>query len=191
MWFAGTAATPSTWPKGVEADVLEYDPYISTQGVGVSAWVMLNNGGSLWAQVGWWKQASGRIVFSQWTPYVGKWLQDNHLARPVGSTTSYKMTFVLTTHHFYFWENGSQIDNIGVNGWQPAGYEIFGEVHNRLDQMPGGRTSHMVFNNTYQQPNNVSSWSSLTSPAQPNDAYYGAVRSSSIRYEIWDQACAS
>lgn len=56
-WYAGTMKTPSALPRNIKADIVEYNPYYE-EGPLIAAWTMLNTGGSLWVQTGWYKSCS-------------------------------------------------------------------------------------------------------------------------------------
>jgi hypothetical protein len=80
-----------------------------------------------------------------------------------------------------------------TNNWDPTQYQIYGETHNKADQMPGAVSNHELFLNTYSKHGGV--WWSLTSPMDTgglveNDPInYGIARINSVDYEIWDKKC--
>lgn len=190
--FAGTQETPATAPDGVKADVEEYQPFV-TEGSEVSAWVMLNRGGTRWAQIGWWRSKDGglysRYVFEQHVTDGGVVVTNFSLGQY--QTTNYRVDWTPATNTFSFKRGGTELWAATL-AWDPQTFQIYGETHRKSDQMPGGTGAHQKFSNTYMSYVGDTGWWSLTSSAGSNQGgWYGATRVNSVRYEIWDKACAS
>ncbi len=82
--FAGTLGSPAGL-TGIRSNLLEYDPWV-TPGSEVSAWVMLYNGGTKWAQVGWYEDTARR-VFVQYTNNTGVVFTQFLAVRPLAART--------------------------------------------------------------------------------------------------------
>ncbi|MGH2463837.1 MAG: hypothetical protein ACRDGI_00085 [Candidatus Limnocylindrales bacterium] len=180
--------------NGISASAFEYDPYYSGNNpTGTNMSVMLHNGGGLWAQIGWLKHKVGstikREVFMETTDGSGHQFDNYLTGRPVGTFTSYEITFTASSHHFDYWENGTDVESIGGN-WSPNEYQVFGETHDLEDQMPGGTGNVAVFNSVDARTG--SSWTHVTPvPWFDNNGgtYFGA--SDSSNFFLWDKACSS
>lgn len=154
--------------------------------------MLANSSSSKWGQLGWQKRSSsGHEIFIENNNGAGSndWM---HFAgKPIGSRTTYKITFDSTAKRLNYYVNGMLYAGLGAVAWTPASYQIFGETHNRLDQMPGGRNAHAKFLNTYYTASATwSPWFSLTTGVSHADTA-GAVRVNSVDYEIWDLVCGS
>lgn len=190
--FAGTQMTPFTKPDGAKADILEYAPF-AEEGSEVSAWTMLQVGGTRWAQVGWYRSKDGgaytRSVFTQYTNDSGQWLTNFWAAQPLGTRTTYQTDYVTGPARVRMLRGGNLLISAAVS-WVPDNFQMYGETHQKGDQMAGGTLGHEVFENTYYSVTNSSSWSSLTSSVGVNvPAWYGATKVNTIRFEIWDKSC--
>lgn len=192
---AGTVGQPSPYPRGVKADILEYSPYFNSgNSVGSIMSVMLDNG-PYWAQMGWQKHQSGstvkREVFVEHVDGFGSNYWYHWPQKSVGSTPTYKITFTASSKRFNYYIDGSLLAGLNAN-YTPTRYEIFGETHNKMDQMAGGTGTHATFTNTYYTDSSTfSPWRSLTSDVHYYAPTSRASRVSSIRYDIWDLACSS
>jgi hypothetical protein len=187
--FAGTQRTPGGVPRAVETQIEEYSPFISGTSE-VSAWNMLNNGGSKWSQVGWLKDNDGsRWTFIQWTDNTGHWFTNFYSPSALGSTPNYQTIYNVETTD-WIWEKNSQVLHTANALWAPATIQIYGETHNRADQMPGGFNNHNTFKEAHYTFG--AGWLNMASAAGVNDgAIYGAVKVNNEWYEIWDKACGS
>ncbi len=142
--FAGYAGTQSgvSAVRDVSSSIREYVPYV-TSGSEVTQWVMLNNGGSEWAQVGWWQDVTTHYTFEQHTDNSGHWYTNWWSANGNGYN-GYEVSFNATTHVFGFYRNGSLLIP-ETEFWNPSSYQIYGETHRKSDQMPGGYNNHSRF----------------------------------------------
>jgi hypothetical protein len=188
--FAGTQRTPAAWPRAVQTKIEEYSPYVFGSSE-VSAWNMLNNGGSKWSQVGWWKENGVRWSFIQWTDNAGNWFTNFYSPLAVGSTPNYETIYNIPTTD-WIWERNNQVLHTANALWQPKTVQIYGETHTKADQMPGGVDNHNTFTEAHYIPNNGGAWLDIASAAGTNDAVtYGAVKINNEHYQIWDKACSS
>lgn len=192
---AGTVGTPSPYPRGVRADVDEYNPYFASNSLAGSLMSVMLSNVPYWAQLGWQKYKSGdtirREIFIEHVDGFGNNTWMHWPGRPVGSVTNYKITFDASIKRFNYYVAGSLYAGLNAN-YTPIRYEIFGETHNTQDQMPGGYSAHAKFVNTYYTSSSTwTPWLSLTSPVHYYAPTARAQRVSSVRYDIWDLGCAS
>jgi hypothetical protein len=172
----------------------EYDPYYTGQNrTGSLMSVMLDNG-SYWAQLGWIKdKQSGSIkreIFVEHVDGFGNNLWFFWAQKPVGSITGYKITFDSSNHHFHYYVDGSEYANLGASfSWSPTRWEIFGETHDRADQMPGGYNGHAHFSNS--QFRQSGSWQVANATPHSDGTINKATHPWAGAYDIWDTACAS
>ena len=186
--FAGTQRTPVSWPRAVRTGIREYSPYVEGASA-VMAWNMLNNGGTKWSQTGWWKDNNGRWTFVQWTDNAGNWFTEFRTAEIIGSTPNYETIYNVQTTD-WIWKRNNAILHTANALWQPKTVQIYGEVHNRADQMPGGTQYHVLFLNAQWIPNTGTTWLAMASSAGATDpTIHGALKFDNTRYEIWDKAC--
>lgn len=153
-------------------------------------WVMLNNGGTRWAQVGWWQDVTTHYVFEQHTDNSGHWYT-NWWPGEVTAITSYQVTIGLNVFNFYV--RGALRSQV-ARSWTPNGYQLYGETHRKADQMAGGYTSNNTKADFYgpDYKNSSGAWTQVTTPAGVNNTtWYGAQYNSSYGYFIWDKACPS
>jgi hypothetical protein len=189
-FFAGTQRTPSTWPRAVRTGIREYSPFTES-GSEVSAWNMLNNGGTKWSQTGWWKSNSGRWGFAQWTNNSGNWFTEFRTASTIGSTPTYETIYNVATAD-WIWKRNNVVLHTADALWQPKTVQVYGETHNRGDQMPGGTSYHVVFLSAQYILSNGTTWLSMGTNAGATDpTIHGAVKVDNARYEIWDKACVN
>lgn len=101
--FAGYAGTQgaASGVSDVSSSIREYVPYV-TSGSEVTQWVMLNNGGTEWAQVGWWQDVTTHYTFEQHTDNSGHWYTNWWSANGNGYN-GYEVSFNSTTHVFGFY----------------------------------------------------------------------------------------
>ena len=184
--------------NGISSSILEYDPYYSgSNGTGTNATVLLAEpGGGYWAQLGWFKSKidGGTIKRETGLEFYGlnsinryfKWFGSH----TVGTSTWYEILWESPNlfHYFiggtYVWEAA---DNFLVGL-----YNIMGETHDLVDQMPGGTTKHVTFvNNTYFTGNpHTGHWD--TGALTTNTTYYDYTPHSGNNgsFGIWDKGCA-
>lgn len=193
QWFwAGTSSFPAGL-EGVKADIEEYSPYVSVNSVS-TAWVMLAKNTTRYAQVGWWRRYLSPGVFSrktmiQWTDDAGQAFTQEYPAHTIGTFTTYKVLYDPATDTFSLWD-GTTLLYSHFYAWVPNNFEIFGETHNRDDQMPGGTQAHLDFNQTFVKLG--ANWYSPGSSASATDpTIHGALLAHPTDYDIWDKACTS
>jgi hypothetical protein len=175
--------------QGVKADVEEYAPYVMTGSV-VSAWVMLARNTTRYAQVGWWKKSGVlRRVFIQYTDDAGQKFTKEWSGHGIGSFTTYKVLYAPATDTFSLWDESTKLYEHSY-AWVPNNFEIYGETHNRNDQMPGGTQAHMDFNNTFVKIG-ANWYSPGSSPTASDPTIHGASHPHPSDYDIWDKACTS
>lgn len=197
---AGAVWTTSVPPNGVQADIDEYDPwYTAYDNTGTIMSVMLSAHPSdqlNWAQMGWvkhWVNAQiKRFVFTETVDDVtgtNRW--QYFQAAPIGSVTNYKITYDETTHTFVYKQDSIQIDNYTTSSsWDPDQWEIFGETHDYVDQMPGGYDAHARFKNI--QIRKVGGTWIVPSNMFPHHVPTADVSLPSAgTIQIWDTACAT
>lgn len=178
---------------GVSASVTQYDPYYSGyNGTGTNATVMLaNSTATSWAQLGWFKsKLDGGVVkredgLQYWVSPSNnyfKWFT----SQPVGNSVWYEVLYEApTTWNFFIG---------GTYVWGASGsftsdqYQIFGETHDYVDQMPGGTASHVVFLNSNYFTGSGHTAHYVASIIH-TDPQFGVSHPSTARYEIWDGAC--
>ena len=190
--YAITSSAES-YLTGVSASITQYDPYYSGfNGTGTNATIMLaNSAGTSWAQLGWFKskldggsvkREDGLEFWVSPSNQYFKWFS----SEPLGGSTWYEILYAAPATYNYF---------IGGNFvWSASGsfnsdqYQIFGETHDYVDQMPGGAASHVVFSTATFFTGAGHSANYVTS-AIHTDPQFGVSNPSTARYEIWDRAC--
>jgi hypothetical protein len=163
---AGTVGVTNPYPIAVKADIEEYDPYVSgDSGIGTSMSVMLANGGTYWAQLGWNKHKAGsgyvREVFAEQIDGYGNNIWQTWSGRTVGTYTNYEITFDQSNHHYQYYVAGTEYQSIGAS-WTPNNFQIFSETQDKADQMPGGYNTHAVFKDTYIMQHGSPGWTSIS-----------------------------
>ena len=181
--FAGTQQSVSG-VNDLAASIREYVPYV-TSGSQVTQWVMLNNGGTEWAQVGWWQDNNGHQTFEQHTDNSGHWYTNFWSANGNGYN-GYEVSFTASQWLFGFYRNGSLL-NAPTEQWTPTAYQMFGETHRLSDQMPGGYNNPSAF--MYAMYNHTTYVT--TSALSSNWTNYAASYVSPGYYNIWDRAWPS
>jgi hypothetical protein len=184
--FAGYAGTQGSVSgvNDVASSIREYMPYVYP-GSQVSQWVMLNNGGTEWAQVGAYQDVTTHYTFEQHTDNSGHYYT-NWWSYNGAGYNGYEVSFNASTHVFGFYRNGSILTS-STQLWNPGSYQLYGETHDQSDQMPGGYNNHSVF--IYATYNHTTSVSSAAGTNQ--STWYGATKVGAGDYEIWDKACPS
>jgi hypothetical protein len=189
--FAGTQGSLAG-VQGVHAYIEEYHPFVGT-GSESMMWVMLNVGGTKWSQIGWTQSPTSHRAFEQHTDASGHWFT-NYWPDQGGTTNDYKVIQSAvgpgqTVWNFYI--NGS-LKLQPTRVWSASGYQLYGETHQKADQMAGGFSSFgtKAVLSGGQKQNSAGTWSAVTTAAGANAAIYGAQLNSGTYY-IWDTACAS
>jgi hypothetical protein len=190
-YFAGTQRTPSAWPRAVQTQIEEYSPYVLGPSQ-VTAWNMLNNGGTKWSQVGWWKDDDGtRTSFIQWTDAAGNFWTRHYSPAALGTTPNYE-TIYDKVNTDWIWERNNTVLHTTNAVWQPATIQIYGEINTRASQMPGGVNNHVALKEAHYIPNNGNQWLDMASlPGATDAVIHAAAKLSNEYYEIWDKACGS
>ena len=178
--------------KGVHASIDEYHPYV-TAGSASLMWVMLNAGTTKWSQIGWWQTPSTHQVFEQHTDASGNWFT-SYWPGQTGAATDYKVIASVGSHGLLTWTFylAGAVKSTSTRLWSPNGYQLYGETHNKGDQMAGGftnLTTKAAFAGSQKQDSG-SVWSSVTTAAGANSTLYGAQLASNTYYP-WDWACPS
>lgn len=183
-WYRSSSGTVG----GVYSDILNYSPWVEPNNE-VMAWTMLNNGGSNWAQVGWWEYAGGtRSTFVQWTTSPGHWSTKFWTPQSVGSYSYYTTLYGNTPGDFTFEVNGSTIDKETAS-FTPNDAQNYGEIHTLADQMPGGYNANEVFKATNVY---IGGWQSFSGTStNSSSTYFGESNVSSTQRNIWDWACST
>lgn len=190
--FAGTQGGLAG-VQGVHAYIEEYHPWTAAGGFSLM-WVMLNSGGTLWSQIGWWQTPGAHQAFEQHTDASGHWFT-NYWPDQGGITNDYKVVQSAvgpgqTVWNFYI--NGS-LKLQPTRVWSATGYQLYGETHSKADQMAGGFSTagtKAVFSGGQKQ-NSSLVWSAVATAAGTNDnTIYGAQLTSGTYY-IWDKGCQS
>ena len=183
---------------GVKASIEEYSPYYSGQNrAGTNASVMLVKWNPIqWVQVGWLKSkvhtgSTTREVF------VEVYLSDANNryywwpAESVGDNTAYKILFE-GDREYTFLMNGAQIMWTNGGPTQPTGYQLFGETHDKGDQMPGGTGAHLSLSAArYYIGAGHSAVVVRQNTHNEGGDFYGAWTDLAGNYEIWDKKCNS
>jgi len=176
---------------GISSSILEYDPfYTGFNTTGTNASIMLTlNDISKWAQLGWIKsKIDGGVVQREVFLELFFSSSDNTFqfwpAKPLDTATWYQIQWS-SPSTWDFFVGGTFYSRL-TKTFTPQVYEVFGETHDAVDQMPGGVNKHVTFVNTQYFPGPVFVTSSIfTNPP------YAASNPSTGRYEIWDTACAN
>jgi hypothetical protein len=193
IWFAGTIKTPSQVPRDISALIEEYNPHWEIDAA-TTVWDMMNSGGSKWAQVGYWKDGSGRSAFVQWTDNSGHWFTEHFAASPVGESRTYETIYNPAAggaqSEFVFERNNSVLWRVSPTLWQPNTVQVNGETHNRANQMPGGFNATVWLEQVRYSVGG--GWININSPVSITDPnIHFASKESSSFYRIWDWACAT
>lgn len=189
-----TAGSPASL-SGVSASIKEYDPFYTGQnGTGTNASVMLAKfSPTQWAQVGWAKSKIQDGVTIKRQVFTEFWIDSSHNffhfwpAHSVTSTNNYKILYNTSTGVYSYYDNQILLrTDSGIP--TPTQYQIFGETHDRADQMPGGTGAHVSLSSaTYYT--NSSHLAHIVDGAINPDPLFGGAHPSLGRYEIWDKAC--
>jgi hypothetical protein len=176
---------------GISSSILEYDPYYTGfNATGTNASIMLTlNDISKWAQLGWMKsKIDGGVVRRE--VFLERFFSssDNTFqfwpAKPLDTSTWYEILWT-SPSTWDFFVGGTFYSRL-TKTFTPQLYEVFGETHDAVDQMPGGVNKHVTFVNRQYFPGPVFVTSSIfTNPP------YAVSNPSTARYEIWDTACAN
>lgn len=185
---------------GVKAEIEEYDPYYSgVNPAGTNATVMLNRrvSGNHWAQFGWWDSKIGvtnpiRRVGLEF--FVSS--SDNRFqfwaAQPIGQKTEYRIVYAGGGVYEFIMSGTHLKSEAGIS--TPTEIQIFGETHDRSDQMPGGSnlTSRVTVTNSRYMTGATHVFHTVTNNfGTANSTSYGFSNPSDGNYEMWDKACAN
>lgn len=195
MSFAGTFAKGVTGVRTIKANIEEYSPYIAGDDI-TAAWVMLNLGGSEWAQDGWAKEANGsRWTWAQWTLDSSPWVDDSFWPpSAIGSMPEYKTSFNPavpgTPSEIVFHKNGSVLWRVRPAQFVPNTIQANGEIHNDMNQMPGGTNAPLWLDNV--QYTVGGGWIDInTAGGATHTSWHGFQKVNGHFYKIWDKGCAT
>jgi hypothetical protein len=185
--FAGWYRVPGGTVGGVLADIYDYSPWVNN-GVGVSAWTMLNNGGQ-YAQIGWVEYLYNyRVTFVQFT-HDGTYTENEYFGSAAGQTHRYTTLYNNIPGDFSFLYSGSLMEHDHAT-FVPNEAEMHGENQTAANQMPGAVQLHETFRNAQIWFNGA--WNSYAGSRtiQPfGTPYYNVTSSSATSADIWDSAC--
>lgn len=185
-YWDGWERTPNSTVGGVYSDIYNYSPWVRDT-VGVTAWVMLNNGSDHWAQTGWLESTGGvRYTFVQWTDSGGTAHEKWFSAQPVGSFSYYTTLWNNPSGKFSFQVNSRTIDTESA-AFTPNEAEIFGEIPSLWNQMPGATQNHENFDDSHIY---LSGWQNFSGTNyDTGGSNFGNSHVSSTQTDIWDNAC--
>lgn len=187
--YVATTGMPSGL-TGVHANIEQYDPYYSAyNGAGTNMTLMLVGWNpTRWAQIGWFKmKVNGVTIRESGTEFYLSPTQNYwtfYGSRPIGELTPYQITFTApSTYAFYV--SGTKVkEHTGT--FTPSDYQMFGETHDRVDQMPGGTIAPASFRYAWYRKNGI--WYDMTGSITPHP-YYGGSKTGPGVYDIWDLGC--
>jgi hypothetical protein len=144
-----------------------------------------------WAQLGWFKsKINGGVTHRESglefnTPQSGnqfEWFGPE----PVNNSTHYQIQKADGINRYDFFMKGNWVAswNGVVN---QTNYQVFGETHDKEDQLPGGVLNPVRFRNTSYFTGYYSSH--IVNSAPNPDTLFGMAHPSSGRYDIWDRKC--
>jgi hypothetical protein len=139
---------------GVGAKIEEYSPFYSAKNnAGTNASLMLfdrnTSFGIFWAQLGWSKSqiqtlgTTKRQVFVEWF-FNGSPTQEFWPGEPIGNMTKYEVYYSSPAYYDFFM-NDVLIWSDSNFYAAPVEYQLFGETHDAVDQMPGEPTNHLAW----------------------------------------------
>jgi len=182
---------------GVYAKIENLDVYVVPGNQGTSAWVMLTRTGeSVWAQIGWVKKGDGsrNTLIQVKNSSTSVTTRDWDPAKPLGSYPYYTVLYDNTPGTFTFQLDGSPWPYAGYSvaaGFTPTEGQIFGEIKNNNNQMPGATSDVLGFFSAYTYY--LGSWHTFLGNAYSShysDFPYDGPYSGTTLY-IWDADCAS
>jgi hypothetical protein len=182
--------------SGVSASITEYDPYYSgSNATGTNASFLLLGGTGQWAQLGWAKsKITGSLSRQSYLEFFRSPTDNNFQwfgARAIGHNTAYRINYTPPDTYDFL------IDGMWVSQWHgqfsPGTYQMFGETHDFVDQMPGGVNTHEVFSSSKYYTGSGHTSHTQTAGITNNDLplQWGGTHPSSGRYEIWDKPCTN
>jgi hypothetical protein len=197
------------------AEIEQYAPQIPTNTNGtdarVSAWVMLTNGDTRWAQMGWIKiqkangANAGRWDWAQWTNGYG--VVDEELfslAALTGNFTRYTVQRDAAGPpgagwNYQFIKGTTTKLTINLGSWTPNQAQWHGEINAYHNQMPGDTSNSVTFRLvewyglngpwTDANTNGVKSAQGFQAGQQPDLSSFGSQKINSETYIIWDADC--
>jgi hypothetical protein len=193
--YAITAATVSSL-TGVSSSILEYSPYYSGfNATGTNATVLLVQQSPVqrWAQLGWFKskirdgtvrRESGLEFFLSSSQNYFQWWS----GRQTGTSTWYEILFEAPST-FNFFIAGTFVASY-TGTFTPSEYQVFGETHDRVDQMPGGVNAPVTFIQTNYFTGSGHT-THIATAGISTVSYYGVSNRGGGTYWIWDKACTT
>jgi hypothetical protein len=182
---------------GISSSITEYDPYYSgSNSTGTNATDMMVqwSPSTRWAQLGWFKskidggvtkRESGLEFYLSGSQNYFEWFG----SKSIGHSTWYEILYEAPST-FNFFIDGSHVATY-TGTLTPAEYQVFGETHDWVDQMPGGTGTHVVFNNTNYFTGSGHTAHLSTSSITSDWTRYGHSGPSSGKYQIWEAVCSS
>ena len=182
---------------GISSKIEQYSPYYSgSNDTGTNSSVMLVDWnipgiGTLWSQFGWNKTqlenpgVTHRTTFTEFFvdgfPYRNFW----PTGEPIGDLTNYKILYTSPRVYEYY-KNGSKVwDDVEYS--TPEEWQVMGETHDKVDQMPGEPSAKLHWNQaTYYTG---AAWSShtISKDAIATASFYDWQRNAAGDYYIWDE----
>lgn len=168
-----------------------YQPYVN--GFGAGADVELDNSatGSHGA-IGWeLSEGVGFVSFAEVRLANGGYFFQDWQAPAVGSSATYKVTYIGTTFHFF--ENDNNYYNYSAPSYSGCDLEQGGFVSWAANQMPGGRNSPNTVQHSENRHLSDGQWYYTDAPAfiLGPSGWYGSSKDSSTQVSFWDKACAN
>lgn len=201
-WWDGWQRPASNIPNGDLGDtyskILEASPYVENVSFDTTAWVMLDNANSSYAQIGWYKVSNGtRNVFMEYTDQNGNYHRSLGAPYPVGNFTPYEVWWDAGNQRLDFFAQGT-LFGTAIRYFTIREAQQLGEIHSLDSQMPEGTNSHEEF--TYSTVSNLAGSTYNFDGASggaatvviTNATIHDAVRASThTRIDTWDKACSN
>jgi hypothetical protein len=179
----------------ISSSILEYDPYYTgynSTGTNASVLLVRQTPTLQWAQLGWIKsKIDGGVIRRE--VFLEFWIDAAHnyfqfwAAKPLGTATWYEIVYSASTTYDFYVGGTYYSTKIGIQA--PQEYQMIGETHDLVDQMPGAVNQHVYFDSSQYY---AGGWVNVTSPIiADTSAPYGASNPWTGRYEMWDGSCAN
>lgn len=187
-WVAAIASVANI--TGISANIEQYNPaFTSGNGAGTNGTVMLTESSHThWVQLGWFKAVvAGVVQRRSGANFGGNGQQPMWFAaRPIGESTPYEV-LAEANNQFNMFINGTYVAAV-TNSFTPSIYEVFGETHDRMDQMPGGSGNHVAFLSMQYHTGALHTPHWATATFGTGDVTdYGFLNPSTSNGEIWDK----
>jgi hypothetical protein len=200
FWWDGWTRPASNVPNGDLGDtysqILEASPFVEASQS--TAWVMLDNPGGGYAQIGWMKQSDGtRNTFMEYTDQTGMYHTTVDAPWPVGNFTPYEVWWDAGNQRLDFFA-GNSLFGTAIRYFTMGEAGQFAETHTLDSQMAEGTNSHEEF--TFSTVSNLAgstynfdgAGGGLATVSITNASIHDAVRASThTRIDTWDKACST